>query len=243
MASRRMFTALAILFAGALAFALPACAQRRPGSAPAHSAHFASARHGQAAPFISARRDKFDRRGRGFYNNGLFYYPGLFPDDYDSGEAEEPLVQPIIVQPATAAQPQQLPAKTIEPLVLEDHNGQWTRVPVGSEVSVGTQASSANAVESRLPTAASGAEEISPSPTVGLPPAVLVFRDGHQEQVRNYTIQGNDLYTNADYWSTGSWKRKIPLADLDIPATLKLNTDRGTKFNLPRSPNQVVVRF
>jgi len=30
---------------------------------------------------------------------------------------------------------------------------------------------------------------------------------------------------------------------LDIPATLKLNEERGGKFNLPSAPNQVVVRF
>lgn len=243
MASRRMFAMLAILFAGALAFALPADAQGRPGSAPARPGHFASGRHGQAPPFISPRRDRFDHRGRGVYNNGLFYYPGLFQEDYDSGEPEEHPVQPIIVQPAAAAQPQQLPPKVIEPLVLEIRNGQWTRVPVGSEVSASAPSSPANAVESRVPPAAARTDAGASGEAAELPPALLVFRDGHQEQVRNYMIQGNDLYTNADYWSTGSWTRKIPLVDLDIPATLKLNADRSTRFNLPRSPNQVVVRF
>jgi hypothetical protein len=80
-------------------------------------------------------------------------------------------------------------------------------------------------------------------PQPQLPPAVIVFRDGHNEELGKYMIQGNVLFTNADYWSTGSWTRKIPLAELDIPASLKLNKERGTKFNLPSGPNEVVIRF
>ncbi len=63
------------------------------------------------------------------------------------------------------------------------------------------------------------------------------------EELGKYMIQGVVLLTTADYWSTGSWTRKIPLAELDIPASLKLNRERGSKFNLPSGPNEVVVRF
>ncbi|HTU34724.1 MAG TPA: hypothetical protein VMF66_13060 [Candidatus Acidoferrum sp.] len=240
MTSRPTFAVPAVLLAS-FAFAVPVSAQGRAGDASAHPAHFASGRHAQAPPFIAGRGDRLTHRRRSFYNDGVFY-PDLFPSDYESGEPEEPLVEPIIVQPSAPAESRQPATKPIEPLVLEDHNGQWTRVAVGSEVSVGAQPSPPNAIEPRLPSSDSVAEGNS-APAVGLPPAVLVFRNGRQEQVRNYMIQGNDIYTKADYWSTGSWTRKIPLTDLDVPATLKLNSDRGTKFNLPRSPNQVVVRF
>ena len=50
------------------------------------------------------------------------------------------------------------------------------------------------------------------------------------------------IYSKADYWTTGSWTRKIQIADLDVPATLKLNQERGVKFALPASPNEIVVR-
>jgi len=30
---------------------------------------------------------------------------------------------------------------------------------------------------------------------------------------------------------------------LDIPASLKLNNERGAKFSLPSGPNEIVVRF
>jgi len=71
---------------------------------------------------------------------------------------------------------------------------------------------------------------------------VLVFRDGHKDEVSEYTIMSGTIYSKTDYWTTGSWTRKIQVADLDVPATLKLNRERGLKFALPGSPNEVVIR-
>jgi hypothetical protein len=55
-------------------------------------------------------------------------------------------------------------------------------------------------------------------------------------------IVGRTLYTTADYWTTGSWTRKVEIAELNVPATLKLNHERGTKFSLPSGPTEVMVR-
>jgi uncharacterized membrane protein len=71
---------------------------------------------------------------------------------------------------------------------------------------------------------------------------MLVFRDGHKEEIERYAIIGAVIYTRADYWSTGSWTRKVTIADLDVPATLKLNQERGGRFTLPSGPDEVVVR-
>jgi hypothetical protein len=71
---------------------------------------------------------------------------------------------------------------------------------------------------------------------------VLVFRDGHKDEVSEYTIMSGTIYSKTDYWTTGSWTRKIQVADLDVPATLKLNRERGLKFVLPGSSNEVVTR-
>ena len=75
-----------------------------------------------------------------------------------------------------------------------------------------------------------------------LPPAVLVFRDGHKQEIEKYTIVGATIYTNADYWSSGSWTREVQIVELDVPATLKLNRERGAKFSLPSGPNEVMIR-
>jgi hypothetical protein len=75
-----------------------------------------------------------------------------------------------------------------------------------------------------------------------LPPAVLVFRDGHQEEVAKYTIVGGTISVKTDYWSSGSWTRKIPIAELNLAATLQVNQERGAKFSLPSRPSEVIVR-
>jgi hypothetical protein len=81
-----------------------------------------------------------------------------------------------------------------------------------------------------------------PQPPSELPPAVLVFRDGHQEEAAKYTIVGTTIFIKADYWSSGSWTRKVPIADLDLAATLKLNQERGAKFTLPSRSSEVIFR-
>jgi hypothetical protein len=71
---------------------------------------------------------------------------------------------------------------------------------------------------------------------------LLVFRDGHSEEVERYMVQGNVIFASTNYWSTGSWTRKIPVAELDMPATLKLNEERGVSFKLPSGPNEIIIR-
>ncbi len=56
----------------------------------------------------------------------------------------------------------------------------------------------------------------------------LVFRDKHVEEVQNYAIVGQTLWI-----LSGQRARKIPLTELDIPATKKANDDRGVDFQLP----------
>jgi hypothetical protein len=58
-------------------------------------------------------------------------------------------------------------------------------------------------------------------------PTVLVFRDGHRVEVRNYAILGKMLY------SFDSGTRKYSLSDLDLDATRKVNDDLGNEFHLP----------
>ena len=71
-----------------------------------------------------------------------------------------------------------------------------------------------------------GPEETSSAPDIA--PTLLVFKDGHQQEVRNYAIVGQTLYVLEAFSS-----HKIPLADLDLKATVKANDDRGLEFVLP----------
>ena len=67
-----------------------------------------------------------------------------------------------------------------------------------------------------------------PERTEALAPTVLVFRDQHKEEVQNYAIVGQTLWNFAPQHT-----QKIPLSELDIPATQKANDDRGTDFRVP----------
>jgi hypothetical protein len=58
-------------------------------------------------------------------------------------------------------------------------------------------------------------------------PTVLVFRDGHQQEVTNYAIMGQTVYV-FDHRT-----QKIALTDLDVAATIKVNDDRGVDFHVP----------
>jgi hypothetical protein len=58
---------------------------------------------------------------------------------------------------------------------------------------------------------------------------ILIYRDQHREEINNYAVVGHTLWIfNQDR------ARKIPLADLDVDATSKVNEDRGVDFNVPR---------
>lgn len=60
-------------------------------------------------------------------------------------------------------------------------------------------------------------------------PTVLVYHNGHHEDVNSYAIMGDSLYV----FDQG--RKKVALTELDVPATVKANDDRGVEFRLPPS--------
>lgn len=60
---------------------------------------------------------------------------------------------------------------------------------------------------------------------------VLIFKDGHQLEVKNFAIMGDYIFVFAGD------RRKIPLAELNMSATQKANEERGTEFRLPSGSN------
>ena len=75
------------------------------------------------------------------------------------------------------------------------------------------------------------AEPTSPPEVADRPRTVLVFKDGRRLEISNYAIVGSTLYDLSD-----GRARKVALAELDLPATLKQNDDRGVDFQLPAGP-------
>ena len=57
---------------------------------------------------------------------------------------------------------------------------------------------------------------------------VLVFLDRHIQEVKNYAIANEKVVVFDDHHI-----KKIPLADIDLAATQKLNDERGVDFQVP----------
>jgi hypothetical protein len=238
----RLVTALPAVIVGAALVAPGLAAQGRGG------ARGAGERGGTKAGVRVDDRERSSRPFRDGYDPASGYWLSGYPysddgHDYGYPESAAPGSTPDSAQTSEGpAQQPAVPTIPVEPLLLELRDGQWVRVPTGSRIALLQSASPDGAQASSARPRINEPSEVAP-PAPELPPAVIVFRDGRMEEVRKYMIQGTDLYTSSDYWRTGAWTRKIRLADLNIPASMKVNKERGTKFNLPSGPNEVVVRF
>jgi hypothetical protein len=70
--------------------------------------------------------------------------------------------------------------------------------------------------------------EASVAPEEKPPTTLLVYRDGHQLEVQDYAIQGKTLWV-----FSGQKTQRVPLADLDLTATQRVNGERGVDFTAP----------
>ncbi|MEJ2008550.1 MAG: hypothetical protein P8Z30_10420 [Acidobacteriota bacterium] len=250
--------ALSIAMLGVTVFVLPAYAQRGfltgrgSGMRAGPRAPFRGGQHVRGGYLTGPR----GRRGYGSYRgyrgyggygrSGAFIYPYWYPSYYSDyysqpAPAEAPPTRVVVVentQPRAEAPP---PPPPPDALVLERQGDRWVRITDSGRTEVSAQ------TEKKGPAEASSLRPASPletaeAPPAKLPPAVLVFRDGHKEEITRYAIIGGTIYTSADYWSQGSWTKRVSIADLNIPATLKLNRERGTNFSLPSAPGVIAIR-
>jgi hypothetical protein len=232
----KRLVALSLTVFGAAVFVSSAQAQR-------HAAFtFApESRTGRAISAGSRANLVRSRHARRYFAGSAFASP--FYSDYDTEPEnfEEP-PPPFI---ARTTQPSAAVPNPAESLVLELQGDHWVRLTNYGQSQTGQVLQPQSQQASSLTSSSlfSAAREIHASePPSELPPAVLVFRDGHQEEIGKYVIAGPTIYTSADYWSSGSWTRKVQIAALDIPATLKVNRERGAKFSLPSGPHEVMLR-
>lgn len=169
----------------------------------------------------------------GFYSP---YWYGFFPPDVYADDAAYPSQpsQPVIVMqaPPAPAPAAEAPAPSPQPLMIELQGDRYVQVS-------GDDDSGAQRIDQ--PVARVSAKSTAQQRPQQNPPVLLVFRDGHSEEISSYTIENGSLYSAADYYTAGSWNRKIELSSLNLPATLNSNRSRGVPFMLPTAPNEVVV--
>ncbi len=177
-----------------------------------------------------------------------FYPPFVLGDPfYYADYGSQPVVsgtppQIVVVQvPMSAAA--EVPQETrAEPLLIELQGDRYVRV--GETQPNAKPAAQSDNIQRRAakPKETVGRRQSPQPPVPDLQPVALIYRDGHREQIRDYTIAGGMLYASGNYWTDGYWTKKIQLSALDLPATQQASHANGVEFLLPNSPNDVVIR-
>lgn len=214
--------------------ATPLCLSQRPGGFGGSShagGGFRSARN--SSPFLD--HGSFDRRrsdlGAYFWGDPFLWY----------GDNETPLLpNPEPGPPILMMRPDTAPQARLSPLLIELEGDRYVRH--------GGMAQSAPGEVSREPRTTpapdySARDYPANAESSELTPTMLIFRDGHREQVPDYAIVGRVLYAHSDFeGEPGYGLKNIQLSELDIPATIRANRENGVSFALPSGPNEVVTR-
>ncbi len=216
------------------AAAIPTFAQRR--GPPVHRS---------ISSFGSAREAQFPRTL--YLGNPLWY------DDYATRDTATSV---IVVQARTAPVSSPRPVfddpKPAAPLLIEWQGDRYVRRTSGSS-SQTSPAPLDYAAPTRINSPVHQAHSLVPANSAATThddhltrpapaPATFIFGDGHREQSSDYTIVQGTIYARGDYWTSGSWSKKIPIAQLDVPATLRANAENGVPFRLPSAPNEIITR-
>jgi hypothetical protein len=217
---------------------------------PLSSAQIRGARpgsvHGFRGGFGGHHRATSFAGNRGMYWASAFPYQGLY-QDYDSGlpdtndsssdnstlnSDETAAPQFMIVRRAVEDAPRKPKAA---PLLIEWRGDRYVRF--GGVEQTGDHGASAH------PDYGESKPLPIESPAVEPPPAVLVYRDGHREEISEYAIANGMIYIQGSDWSDANRTKRIPLSSLDSSATVQANQQRGVKFMLPSASNVVIASF
>jgi hypothetical protein len=201
--------------------------------------------------------------------HSLFDPLGIFSDPFFSGALSlagyPPAGQPsgFNPSPSSGGMPEQFPPPA-QPLLIELQGNSYVRVSGPEGIPTETlrrDPMRSNEFSPRLNSGRSNAGKpnarsretasISPAPTPLVPvnpapatlaPVTLIFRDGHRDQISDYTIANGAIYTRANFYTDGSWNKKIELSSLDLNETLKQNQSPTAQFRLPAASNEVITR-
>jgi hypothetical protein len=217
--------------------ATPLCLAQRHGGFGGTShvgAGFGGGHNG--SPFFNQRsflnQDSFDRRRS---NLGAYFWGDPFLWYGDNQMPQEPNPEPG--PPILMMRPDTSPRDRLSPLLIELEGDRYVRH--------GGTVQSAQGQVSREPrtTPAPTPDYSARAESSELTPTMLIFRDGHREQVPDYAIVGRVIYAHSDLdGEPGYGLKNIQLSELDIPATIRANRENGVSFTLPSGPNEVVTR-
>ncbi|MGB6386110.1 MAG: hypothetical protein WBD25_02850 [Terriglobales bacterium] len=185
---------------------------------------------------------------REMFPGSSYLYPNQYQDYYPDEQYTDGGASPqvVIVRPtADEDSPRNIKPG---PLLIEWQGDRYVRFG-GSEETGGRGTSAypdyAEPAAAKSPTRQISAtkKERTESSEAGSAPVVLVYRDGHREEIPDYAIANGVIYAHGTYWQNGYWTKQIPLSALDPSATMQANRERGAKFMLPSAPNVVITSF
>jgi hypothetical protein len=219
-----------LIIAALLAAVAPFAIAQRSGS------HFSPSRFSQAG---------FGHRSPHATPHSFFDGLGLFSDPYYADALAQAYPAPqsaaFLMQPPQnpVRMPEQFPPSA-QPLLIELQGNTYVRVsgPEGIPSEI-LRADAPRQESTPLLVASNPARS---QANRDLAPVTLIFRDGHRDQVSDYTIANGILYTRANLYTDGTWTKKIDLAALNLPETLKQNQSPTAQFRLPAAPNEVITR-
>lgn len=212
-----------LIIACTVAMLMPAAAQTRGGGGFRGGFH-------SGPGFAGQYSHGYGRTNLVSFGDPFFYSDYAQPPIY--GAPASPAV--VIIQPNS---PAPAPEPKAEPLMIEWQGDKYVRF--AGQRDTAKVSSLDYAAE---PSGAPGSQDHASPQISQLAPAILIFRDGHHENVSDYVIANGNLYARGDYWRDGFWTKTVQLSSLDMPATLRANSESGVKFVLPSGPNEVVTR-
>jgi len=207
----------ALVLVAALALLAPLCgAQMRGGF------------HGSGRVGRGFGRSSYGRGHNAFASSYFLGNAAFFYDDYPlEPVAPETAGPQVIVVQAPAAE--EAPQARATPLLIELQGDRYVRY--GGVGQTGHDGAPERETLAQDPPA-----------TRALRPTVLVYQDGHREEVPDYAIVGRVMYAHGGGEGAGYGLKNIQLSSLDISATIRANRENGVAFVLPAGPNEVVTR-
>lgn len=201
--------------------------------------HFGSPHLG-SSPFGAANSGAgyFSPQRAGAFSHSIpygvpFFSDGLYSDAvYPSPNGAFPAI--IVMQAPPAPAPERV-TPPAQPLLIELQGDRYVRLS-GDDAS-GAQIIDRESVQEGE--ALAGAAQ--PAPAREPVSTLLVFRDGHREEVSDYTITDGILYAYGDYYADRASNQKFDLSALNLSETVASNLSRGVAFRLPRAANEVIV--
>jgi hypothetical protein len=180
----------------------------------------------------------FSAQPMGAFSRSFPYAIPFFSDGLYSNAIYSPAygVSPVIVvmQAPPAAEPERIPQPG-EPLLIELQGDHYVRL-TGNDAP-GAQIFDREAAPEGRASAGTARPVAAREPLSTL----LVFGDGHREEVSDYIITGGVLYADGDYYADRATNKKVELSALNLPETIASNRSRGIAFRLPRYANEVIV--